>query len=311
MAAEMKQDAPEIESAKGVELLVNKSLDFYPRFPMFDIIYDRFIRDCSGSLRAFTSDNVDLEITKDEVDRFGAYFEQLPQPGILVIFKAVEWDNYGIMSFSGEMVYAFMEVLFGGKRVPPLKVEGRPFTKIEVNLVRTISEIILNDFSRSFDNIAATTFNFERTETNPRFAMIVRPEDVIAALQFKVKMDSRSGTVDLLLPYLTLEPAKKVLSKSYLGQKVGTDPNWMRHFEKEINKSRVTLDVVIHSTAVNLHTIAGLQVGKTVILDKTADAEWDIEINKVKVSCGSPGKLGTQAAIQLSDAIHVLRYKEE
>jgi flagellar motor switch protein FliM len=48
----------------GVKILLDKALSSKIRLPMLDVIYDRFVRMTSNSLRNFTSYNVDVEISK-------------------------------------------------------------------------------------------------------------------------------------------------------------------------------------------------------------------------------------------------------
>jgi flagellar motor switch protein FliM len=299
------------QKIKGVELLVDKNLQSYIRLPILEIIYDRFVRINSNSLRGYTSDTVDVDIENIKSQRFGEYMNRVPIPCMLSIFKALEWDNFGMIVIDSQMIYAFVEVLFGGRKTPPtLKVEGRPFTSIENSIVKSLTEVILSDLKSAFDAVTPVNFQLDRIETNPRFAMIVRPEDVVISLHLEITMDARSGGIDIIFPYSTIEPVKKILSRSYIGEKGGKDPNWMRHFENEINKAKVKVDVVLNSMVKNLKAIAELQVGKTIILDKLADTEWDLKVNKVKVSTGRPGKINDKLAVKLSEIVNVARYKD-
>ena len=46
------------QSRSGIQALINSGLVAYERLPMLDIIFDRFVRMMSTSLRNFTSDTV-------------------------------------------------------------------------------------------------------------------------------------------------------------------------------------------------------------------------------------------------------------
>lgn len=296
---------------KGVELLVHKNLQSYIRLPILEIIYDRFVITNSNSLRAYTSDTVDVNIKNIKSQRFGEYMSRVPLPCMLSIFKALEWDNFGMIVIDSQMIYAFVEVLLGGRKAPPsLRVEGRPFTSIENSIVKSLTEVVLSDLKSAFDVATPVNFQLDRIETNPKFAMIVLPEDVVISLHLKITMDARSGGIDIIFPYSTIEPVKKILSRPYVCEREGKDPNWMRHLENEINKAKVRVDVVLNSIVQNLRAIAELEVGKTIILDKLADTEWDLKVNKVKISTGHPGKINDKLAVKLSEVINVARYKD-
>lgn len=306
-----QQSASSPQQNKGVGLLLDKVLQTSIRLPMLEITYDRFIRIISTSLRNYTAENVDIEIIEMRTERFGDCLSKLSSPSMLSVFKVIEWDNFGLLSIDAPMIYAFVEVLFGGRKVvPSLKVEGRPFTSIENSVVKSVTEIVLHDLGLAFNQVTSANFQLDRIETNPKFAMIVRPEDVALILRLKVSMDTRSGEINIILPYSTIEPVKKILAKPYIGERGSKDPNWTRHFESEISKAMVEIEVVLDSTVADLKDIAAFKVGKTIMLDKMIGTDWDIKLNKVTISTGQPGKTGDKLAIQFNDPVNLERYKK-
>src|SRR3546814_9858076 len=91
------------------------------------------------------------------------------------LFKAEEWDNYGLMTVDSALIYSIVDVLLGGRRgTAAMRIEGRPYTTIERNLVERMVHVVLADLSAAFDPLSPVTFRFDRLETNPRFATIAR-----------------------------------------------------------------------------------------------------------------------------------------
>lgn len=306
-----KEKSDATAKKKGVELLIDKTLQTSARLPMLEITYDRFIRVIATSFRNFTSGNVEPEIEYMKNERFGDFIDKIPSPSMLSVFKVTEWDNFGLMITDASMIYAFVEVLFGGRKTESsLKVEGRAFTSIESSVVKSITEIILHDLSLAFNPITSATFQLDRIETNPKFAMIVRPEDVAILLNIKVNMDNRSGNIYLVLPYSTIEPVKKILARPYIGERGSKDPNWAKHFENEVANATVKIEVVLGSVVTNLKDIASFEVGKTLMLDKAVDTDWEVRLNQTIISTGQPGKTQDKLAIQLNDRINIERYKK-
>lgn len=85
------------ESRTGMQKIISSGLVSYERLPMLEIVFDRLVRIMSTSLRNFTSDNVDVSIDNILSLRFGDYLNSIPLPAMLAVFKAEEWDNYGLM----------------------------------------------------------------------------------------------------------------------------------------------------------------------------------------------------------------------
>jgi flagellar motor switch protein FliM len=297
------------EGKAGIEILIEKALNSHVKLPMLDIIYDRFVRVASNSLRNHTSFTVDVDIRQSKIARFGDYVDSVPIPTMIAVFKAVEWDNFGLVVIESPLVYTFMDILFGGRKMPPnLKVEGRPYTSIEQNIVQTITELLLNDLSSSFDPIIPVTLQLDRLESNPKFAMITRQEDPINHLELNISMDKRRGKVDIILPYSTLEPAKKILAKSFIGDRGSKDPTWLRHFEHEISQAKIAAEVILNGKTSSLKEALDMKVGNTLVLDIMANDELYMKVSGLKVGTGKLGKVNNKMAIQMSDSINIKKF---
>ena len=156
------------ENRTGMQKIISSGLVSYERLPMLEIVFDRLVRIMSTSLRNFTSDNVEVGIDNILSLRFGDYLNSIPLPAMLAVFKAEEWDNYGLMVVDSAMIYSIVDVLLGGRRgTAAMRIEGRPYTTIERTLVERLIQVVLADLSASFDPLCPVTFRFERLEVNP------------------------------------------------------------------------------------------------------------------------------------------------
>src|SRR6195952_564521 len=153
----------------GIRAIINSALVSYERLPMLEIVFDRLVRMMTTSLRNFTSDNVEVSLDDILSQRFGDYLNSIPLPAMLTVFKAEEWDNSGLMTIDSAMIYSIVDVLLGGRRgTAAMRIEGRPYTTIERNLVERLVRVVLADMSGAFDPLSPVTFRFDRLETNPR-----------------------------------------------------------------------------------------------------------------------------------------------
>jgi flagellar motor switch protein FliM len=100
-------DGPDgAETTSGMQRIISSGLVSYERLPMLEIVFDRLVRIMSTSLRNFTSDNVEVSIDNIVSLRFGDYLNSIPLPAMLAVFKAEEWDNYGLMVIDSAMIYS-------------------------------------------------------------------------------------------------------------------------------------------------------------------------------------------------------------
>ena len=99
-------DESSLQQQNGVQAILSSNMVSYERLPMLEIVFDRLIRLMATSLRNFTQDNVEVSLDSIESMRFGEYIDSLTLPTLLNVFKADEWDNYGLMSLDSSLIYS-------------------------------------------------------------------------------------------------------------------------------------------------------------------------------------------------------------
>jgi flagellar motor switch protein FliM len=201
-----------LDDNSGIRAIIDSAMVSYERLPMLEIVFDRLVRLMTTSLRNFTSDNVEVSLDRITSVRFGDYMNSVALPAVISVFKAEEWENFGLATVDSNLIYSIVDVLLGGRRGnSTLRIEGRPYTTIETNLVKRLIEVVLSDAEQAFRPLSPVTFTIDRLETNPRFAAISRPANAAILVRLRIDMEDRGGVVELLLPYATIEPIRNVL----------------------------------------------------------------------------------------------------
>jgi flagellar motor switch protein FliM len=295
------------DSISGMQRIISSGLISYERLPMLEIVFDRLVRIMSTSLRNFTSDNVEVSIDNILSLRFGDYLNSIPLPAMLAVFKAEEWDNYGLMVIDSAMIYSIVDVLLGGRRgTAAMRIEGRPYTTIERNLVERLIHVVLADLSASFDPLCPVTFRFERLEVNPRFATISRLSNAAVLGRLRIDMEDRGGRMELMLPYATLEPVRDLLLQQFMGEKFGRDSIWETHLAEELWHTEVTLDVVLDEQTMRLSDVVDLKPGQRIVLNTVAGAPVQLRCGTVRLFDGHVGRRKNRVAVRLETALQRL-----
>src|SRR6187551_2857764 len=147
----------------GIRAIIDSAMVSYERLPMLEIVFDRLVRLMTTSLRNFTSDNVEVSLDRITSVRFGDYLDSIPLPSMLAVFKAEEWDNYGLCTLDSNLIYSIIDVLLGGRRGhSAVYVEGRPYTTIETNIIKRMIDLVLDDASAAFKPLSPVNFMVER-----------------------------------------------------------------------------------------------------------------------------------------------------
>lgn len=285
----------------GVQALINSALVSYERLPMLEIVFDRLVRLATTSLRNFTSDNVEVALDSISSVRFGDYLNSIPLPAILSVIKAEEWENYGLLTVDSSLIYSMIDVLLGGRRVGgQIRVEGRPYTTIEMALARRMIEVILEDTHRAFEPVTEVNFRIERLETNPRFAAISRPANAAILIELRIEMDDRGGKIEILLPYATIEPIREQLLQMYMGEKFGRDPIWEGHLATEIFAADIEIDAILHEMDLPLSRVLSMQPGDTVMFDRTPSDPIGLRCGDVDLTEAIMGHIGNHVSVRVS-----------
>jgi flagellar motor switch protein FliM len=289
----------------GVQALINSALVSYERLPMLEIVFDRLVRLSTTSLRNFTSDNV--EVTMDSISsvRFGDYLNSIPLPAILSVIKAEEWENYGLLTVDSNLIYSMIDVLLGGRRVGGnIRVEGRPYTTIEMALARRMIEVILEDTHRAFEPVTQINFKLERMETNPRFAAISRPGNAAILIELRIEMDDRGGKIEILLPYATIEPIREQLLQMFMGEKFGRDPIWEGHLATEIYQADVEIEAVLHEQELPLSRLLNMKPGQTLMFERSPSDPVRLRCGDVELTEAIMGHIGNHVSVRVTHPLN-------
>ena len=290
----------------GIGAIINSALVSYERLPMLEIVFDRLVRLMTTSLRNFTLDNVEVSLENISSIRFGDYLNSIPLPAVLAVFRAKEWDNYGMFTVDSNLIYSIVDVLLGGRRgTAAMRIEGRPYTTIELNLVQRMIEVVLQDTKAAFEPLSPVTLELDRIETNPRFAAIARPANAAILIKLRIDMEDRGGRIEMLLPYATLEPIRELLLQMFMGEKFGRDSIWESHLATELWSTQVPLDAVLDEQKISLREVMDFKVGQTLMLNSGPDAMVEMRCGGVSLAHGRIGRMNNNVAVRIESGIKV------
>src|SRR5437868_7708025 len=282
-----------LDDHSGIRAIIDSAMVSYERLPMLEIVFDRLVRLMTTSLRNFTSDNVEVSLDNISSIRYGDYLNSIPLPAILAVFRAEELDNYGLLTVDSNLIHSIVDVLLGGRRgTAAMRIEGRPYTTIERVLVQRMVEVVLADAREAFEPLTPVNFTLDRLETNPRFAAIARPATAAILVKLRIDMEDRGGRIELLLPYATLEPIRKMLLQQFMGEKFGRDNIWESHLATELWTTQMDVRAVLDEQQLTLKEVLNLKVGDTMMLNATPESLIELRCGSIPLTTGRMGRKG-------------------
>ena len=301
-----------VQSPSGIDALVHAPTVPYERIPMLEAVFDRLVKLLRISARKITSDLVEVQLDRITSVRFGQYLDSIALPSLIGVVKAQPWNNFGLITVDSSLVYALIDVVFGGSaNLSPPIVEGRSFSSIEMNMLRRFVEAVLGDTREAFSSISPVEFVLDHFETNPRFASITQPQNIIALATFKVELGTLQGFFDIVLPFVTLEPIREALSLSYVGDRLGQDDVWQQHLVTEVSRSEVRLTAVLHEQMLPLGRVLNLAIGDTLMFDIGPDHPVQLRCADVLLTRGRMGRAGSHVAVKIGQTVAKPHYEHE
>lgn len=288
---------------RGVDAIIYRARDNYEKFPMLDVIFDRFGRSISTALRNLTGQNTEVTVENITSIRFEDYINSIPQPAMLGIFQAVEWENAGLISTDSGLIYSLVDILLGGGKGEGIfRVEGRGFTAIEQEIIKNFSKLVLDEMTAAFTPITTVTFKMDKLETNPKFVTIARPVHPIVIISVRIEFGGVGGKIDIILPYATLEPVKELLVQMFSGESFGgADVSWEGFLSEEVKITTVEVRAELDNRKISLKELASLKVGSTIVMNNKPDDDLKITCSGVTLFKGKLGAYGENVALSLTD----------
>ncbi|QDH17132.1 flagellar motor switch protein FliM [Swingsia samuiensis] len=257
---------------KKIEKLIGTAPTSYERLPMLEVVFDRFVRRLTTTLRNRITDSVVISIREIFSQRWEEYLQNDAKKSLYVVFKADEWNGSGVLVLESKLFYSLIDSLLGGRKEKNAFLSNRDhYTEIEKALIKPILHEILTSFAESFYPLCKVDFAFERLETNTRFVAVSRPMDGVVRLSFNIQIEENIGKADFILPYAMLEPIRDTLLQQYMGEKLGHDTVWENHLVQELWKTHINIDVVLGEQEIDFNKITNFSPGDKIFLRRLSE----------------------------------------
>jgi flagellar motor switch protein FliM len=116
-------------------------------------------------------------------------------------------------------------------------------------------------------------------------------------------MDDRGGRLELLIPYATLEPIRKMLLQQFMGEKFGRDNIWEGHLATELWHTGMEVRAVLDEQEISLRRILDLKVGDTLMLGAAPDDPVTLKCGAIPLTKGRIGRMGHKIAVRVEEPL--------
>lgn len=237
------------------------------RMPTLESINDRFLRFLRIGLFNLIRRTPEITAGPVRVLKYGEFVRNLSMPSNLNMVQVKPLRGTALIIINPDLVFLFVDNLFGGDGRFHTRVEGREFTQTEQRIIQSVLSVIFEGYEKSWEPVYQVKFEYIRSELNTRFANIATPNEVVVATTFHVGIGNAGGEFHICMPYSMIQPIRDVLYSSLQGDHMEVDKRWVQMLSKQVQLAEVELVANLGQAPVTLRQILEMQVGDVVSLE--------------------------------------------
>ena len=265
-----------------------------------EIIFEHYGRLLSTNLPVYLRKNVQISVASSETVTFSEFTNALSNPVILGVINFNPLPGNIVIELQTNLGYAMIDRMLGGAGQPLDK--NRDFSEIEISILDKIMVMCMTLMREPWKNVVDLDPFMERIESNPQFAQIIAPNEMIAIVTLNVKIGDVEGFMNVCLPFITLESIMDKLNTKYwfsTMQEV-SDETYQEYIEAMIKRVDIPLKAVLGKSVISVMDFSTLQVGDIIRLDNRVDDELEVYVGNLKKFTALPGVNKENYAIRIT-----------
>src|SRR5574344_398528 len=264
------------------------------------IMHETFARLTTTALSAQLRSMAHVHVASVDQLTYEEFIRSIPTPTTLAVINMDPLKGNAILEIDPAITFSMIDRLFGGTG-QGTKVQ-RDLTDIEQSVMEGIIVRILANMRESWTQVIDLRPRLGQIETNPQFAQIVPPSEMVVLVTLETKVGEEEGMMNFCIPYLTIEPIISKLSSQFWFSSVRRSSTTQYLGVLKEKLSTVDMDVVAEIGSINLpvRDVLNLRVGDVVRLSNVRVGDpFTLSVgNKKKFLCQA-GVIGKKVAVQV------------
>lgn len=268
-----------------------------------EIIFEHYGRLLYTNLPAYLRKNIQVEVMNSEAVAYSEFTNALSSPVLLGIINFEPLQGQVIMDLAPNLGCAIIDRLLGGNGDSFEK--KRDFSEIEITIIERIISICIDLLREPWKSVVELNPVLERIETNPQFAQIISPNEMIAIITLSLKIGDVEGLMNVCLPFLTLESVMDKLNTKYWYSTMQSkeEASYEEKIEALISKAKVPIKAVLGNSTISVSDFANLQKGDIIKLDSGIEDELTVYVGNISKFKALPGSADENYAVRVTSII--------
>lgn len=273
-----------------------------------ELIFEHYGRLLSTNLPVYLRRNVQINVLNAESVSFSEFSNSLGNSSVLSIVKFKPLQGDIIMNITPNLGFAIVDRMLGGQGATLDKT--RDFSEIELSILDKIVDVCLSLLKEPWKNVVEINPVLDKIETNPQFAQIIAPNEMIAIVTLSLKIGEVEGYMNFALPYLTLENVMDNLNTKFWfssSMPSHTADEYNDALEGLLKRVDVPIKALLGKSVVTVSDFSCLSVGDIIRLDTNVESALEVYVGNIKKFTAVAGTQGDKYAVRITS---VLREEE-
>ena len=268
-----------------------------------EIIFEHFGRLVSSNLPAYLRKNVQVDVMNSEAVTYSEFANALSNPVLLGIINFAPLGGNVILELASNLGFAIIDRMLGG--FGDSLEKSREFSEIELSVLERIFTILVDLLREPWNNVVEIHPRLERIETNPQFAQIISPSEMIAIVTISVAIGNIEGLMNICLPFMTLEDIMDKLNTKYWFSTMQEkdEESYNDYIEMAINKAQIPIKALLGKSSISVMDFINLQIGDIIKLDTMVEDELDVYVGNIVKFRALPGAGSDKYAVKVTEII--------
>lgn len=264
-------------------------------------MHETFARLTTTSLSAQLRTLVHVHVASVDQLTYEEFIRSIPTPTTLAVINMDPLKGNAVLEIAPEITFIIIDRLFGGSGDTGGKV-NRDLTDIEQSVMEGIIVRILANMREAWTQVIDLRPRLQQIETNPQFAQIVPPNEMVILVTLEIKIGEEAGMMNICIPYITIEPIVSKLSSQFWFSSVrrSSTTQYLGTLKEKLADVEMELVADIGSINVPIRDVLALRMGDVVRLDNIRVGEpLTLSVGSKKKFYCQPGVVGKKMAVQI------------
>ena len=268
------------------------------------MMHETFARLTTTALSAQLRSLVHVHVASVDQLTYEEFIRSIPNPTTLAVVNMDPLKGSSILEIDPAVSFSIIDRLFGGQGSGAKFT--RDLTEIETSVMEGIIVRILGNLRESWSTVIDLRPRLGQIETNPQFAQIVPPSEMVVLVTLETKVSDVEGMMNFCIPYLTIEAIIGKLSAQYWYSSVrkGMSSENLNILQDKLSSVDITVSAEVGSLLLTVRDVLALKAGDVIRLDSVRTSDpLVLKIGDRRKFLCRPGMVGKKIAIQVIQTI--------